>query len=83
MLFSQHTRLVHVDSPLGPEVLQLQRLEGREELGRLFSHELELVSSNPALPLDALLGKPMSLALELPGGSRRQPAALPRHRRAL
>ncbi|HCF7565895.1 TPA: hypothetical protein NIK29_005925, partial [Pseudomonas aeruginosa] len=54
MLFSQHTRLVHVDSPLGPEVLQLQRLEGREELGRLFSHELELVSSNPALPLDAL-----------------------------
>ncbi|HCF7401481.1 TPA: hypothetical protein NIK01_005643, partial [Pseudomonas aeruginosa] len=66
MLFSQHTRLVHVDSPLGPEVLQLQRLEGREELGRLFSHELELVSSNPALPLDALLGKPMSLALELP-----------------
>ncbi|MGX9109179.1 hypothetical protein ACWWD0_01605, partial [Pseudomonas aeruginosa] len=25
MLFSQHTRLVHVDSPLGPEVLQLQR----------------------------------------------------------
>ncbi len=71
MLFSQHTRLVHVDSPLGPEVLQLQRLEGREELGRLFSHELELVSSNPALPLDALLGKPMSLALELPGGSRR------------
>lgn len=44
MLFSQHTRLVHVDSPLGPEVLQLQRLEGREELGRLFSHELELVS---------------------------------------
>ncbi|WP_423812871.1 hypothetical protein, partial [Pseudomonas aeruginosa] len=32
MLFSQHTRLVHVDSPLGPEVLQLQRLEGREEL---------------------------------------------------
>ncbi|MGV8584451.1 contractile injection system protein, VgrG/Pvc8 family, partial [Pseudomonas aeruginosa] len=70
-MFSQHTRLVHVDSPLGPEVLQLQRLEGREELGRLFSHELELVSSNPALPLYALLGKPMSLALELTVGSRR------------
>ncbi|WP_171451294.1 hypothetical protein, partial [Pseudomonas aeruginosa] len=58
MALAQQTRLVRVDSPLGAEVLQLQRMEGREELGRLFSHELELVSSNPALPLDALLGKP-------------------------
>ena len=46
-------------------------MEGREELGRLFAYELHLVSENPNLPLEQLLGKPMSLSLELPGGSRR------------
>ncbi|WP_394540505.1 type VI secretion system spike protein VgrG1a [Pseudomonas aeruginosa] len=67
----QLTRLVQVDCPLGPDVLLLQRMEGREELGRLFAYELHLVSENPNLPLEQLLGKPMSLSLELPGGSRR------------
>ncbi len=33
MALAQQTRLVRVDSPLGAEVLQLQRMEGREELG--------------------------------------------------
>ncbi|WP_134503097.1 contractile injection system protein, VgrG/Pvc8 family, partial [Pseudomonas aeruginosa] len=67
----QLTRLVQVGCPLGPDVLLLQRMEGREELGRLFAYELHLVSENPNLPLEQLLGKPMSLSLELPGGSRR------------
>ncbi|MFO6011366.1 hypothetical protein, partial [Pseudomonas aeruginosa] len=55
----QLTRLVQVDCPLGPDVLLLQRMEGREELGRLFAYELHLVSENPNLPLEQLLGKPM------------------------
>ncbi|WP_256970019.1 type VI secretion system Vgr family protein [Pseudomonas aeruginosa] len=71
MALAQQTRLVRVDSPLGAEVLQLQRMEGREELGRPFAYELELISENPDLPLDGLLGKPASLALELHDGSRR------------
>lgn len=43
----QLTRLVQVDCPLGPDVLLLQRMEGREELGRLFAYELHLVSEIP------------------------------------
>ena len=39
--------------------------------GRPFAYELELISENPDLPLDGLLGKPASLALELHDGSRR------------
>ena len=39
MALAQQTRLVRVDSPLGAEVLQLQRMEGREELGRPFAYE--------------------------------------------
>ena len=50
MALAQQTRLVRVDSPLGAEVLQLQRMEGREELGRPFAYELELISETPDLP---------------------------------
>jgi len=71
MEITQRTRLVRIDSPLGEDVLALQTLEGEEELGRPFLYELQLVSENPALNFDRLLGKPLSLALELPGGGTR------------
>ncbi|MFC5699307.1 type VI secretion system Vgr family protein [Pseudomonas sp. GCM10022186] len=71
MAITQNTRLVQVSSPLGENVLVLQSLDGSEELGRIFQYELELVSEDPAVKFDQLLGKPMSLALELHDGSRR------------
>ncbi len=72
MLFSQHTRLVHVDSPAGTRGPATATAGGSRRAGPA----VPATSSNwsraiPPLPLDALLGKPMSLALELPGGSRR------------
>src|SRR5690606_35464987 len=42
-----------------------------EELGRPFEFELSLVSEQIALPLDALLGKPMGLSLQLHDGGER------------
>ena len=64
--------------PLGPITLQtsdkgvkvLARLEmksmsGREELGRPFEYDLELVSSDANLDLGELLGKPMTVRLEI------------------
>ncbi|HMI86626.1 MAG TPA: type VI secretion system tip protein VgrG [Polyangiaceae bacterium] len=64
--------------PLGPITLQtsdksvkaLARLEmksmsGREELGRPFEYELELLSTDTNLDLAELLGKPMTVRLEL------------------
>ncbi|MEN0107039.1 MAG: type VI secretion system tip protein VgrG, partial [Pseudomonas sp.] len=72
MALTQSTRLARVDSPLGADVLLLQRMDGVEELGRLFAYDLQLVSENSSVKLDALLGKPMSVALELHDGSFRQ-----------
>jgi type VI secretion system secreted protein VgrG len=64
--------------PLGPITLQtsdksvkaLSKLEmksmlGREELGRPFEYELELVSSDTSLDLGELLAKPMTVRLEI------------------
>ncbi|MNQ32988.1 Ice nucleation protein [compost metagenome] len=71
MAITQNTRLVQVSSPLGENVLVLQSLDGSEELGRIFQYELELISENPSVAFDQLLGKPMSLALELHDGGKR------------
>ncbi|MGC8115146.1 type VI secretion system tip protein VgrG [Metapseudomonas otitidis] len=63
--------MAKVSSPLGGDVLLLDRLDGHDELGRLFDYELELVSEDHNLQLDALLGKPMGVSVELSDGSQR------------
>ena len=65
------TRLAGVSSSLGKDVLLLYRLQASEELGRLFVFELELLSTDAEIKLDDVLGKPMSVALELPSGETR------------
>lgn len=71
MLFNQASRLAKVTSPLGPEVLLLKDMGGGEELGRLFNYELQLHSLDNAIDLNQLLGKPMSLSLQLDGSGER------------
>ncbi|MCO8164714.1 type VI secretion system tip protein VgrG [Pseudomonas sp. 21LCFQ010] len=71
MSFQQLTRMTQVTSPLGPDVLLLKDMSGGDELGRLFNYELQLTSKDGALDLNQLLGKPMSLSLQLGGGGQR------------
>nr|WP_236209675.1 type VI secretion system tip protein VgrG [Pseudomonas tohonis] len=71
MAISQRARMAKVSSPLGGDALLLDRLDGHEELGRLFDYELNLISEDHSIQLDALLGKPMGVSLELPDGSQR------------
>ncbi|CAN7156372.1 MULTISPECIES: type VI secretion system Vgr family protein [unclassified Pseudomonas] len=71
MLFKQLSRLAKITSPLGPDVLLLKDMGGGEELGRLFSYELQLHSLDNAIDLNQLLGKPMCLSLQLDGGGER------------
>ncbi|MGH8419848.1 MAG: type VI secretion system Vgr family protein [Pseudomonas sp.] len=71
MLFTQLTRLAQVTCPLGPDVLLLKNMSGGDELGRLFNYELELTSSDDAIDLNLLLGKPMSVSVQLSGGESR------------
>lgn len=71
MVFTQLTRLAQVSSPLGPNVLLLKSLAGTDELGRLFTYELQLTSHDDAIDLNQLLGKPMSVSVQLDGGGSR------------
>ncbi len=71
MLFNQASRLAKITSPLGPDVLLLNEMGGDEELGRLFSYELQLNSLDANIDLNQLLGKPMSVSLQLADGGAR------------
>lgn len=71
MLFNQASRLAKITSPLGPDVLLLNEMGGDEELGRLFSYELQLNSLDANIDLNQLLGKPMSVSLQLADGGER------------
>jgi type VI secretion system secreted protein VgrG len=59
-------RKTFVDSPLGKDQLLLRRLQGREALAEPFVLDLELLSLKAVEP-ERLLGKTMSVQLELPG----------------
>jgi type VI secretion system secreted protein VgrG len=71
MALTQATRTAQVTSPLGRDVLVLQRMTGFEEISRPFEYELELLSENQELSLPALLGQPVTVALELSSGRHR------------
>ena len=71
MLFNQASRLAKITSPLGPDVLLLNEMGGGEELGRLFNYELQLTSLDANIDLNQLLGKPMSVSVQLADGGER------------
>jgi type VI secretion system secreted protein VgrG len=62
---------VHVSTPLGDGVLLLQAMEAREELGRLFRLELELLSEKPSIDFDQVIGQPLTVSLAVQDGRTR------------
>jgi type VI secretion system secreted protein VgrG len=69
---TQGERVLTVTTPLGPNVFTLADLSGREEISRLFSFRLDLLSENGNdAPLDRLVGQPATVELALPGGGSR------------
>ncbi len=63
---AQKHRLVSVESPLGEDVLVFGRMTASEELGRLFQFEMELFSERTDIKLAEVLGKSMTVRMELP-----------------
>jgi type VI secretion system secreted protein VgrG len=58
------TRTATVSTTLGDDVLLFYAMTAREELGRPFLYEVDLLSEDMTLDLSALLGQPMSIGLE-------------------
>lgn len=61
----QQGRLLTIETPLGKDALFVQSFTGSETLSRVFTFQLELFSEQPTIPLNAIVGKPATIALEL------------------
>ena len=62
----QTARPVEIITPLGDDVLLFHRMTATEELGRLFQFELDLLSMDPNIKFEDLLGQNVTIRLELP-----------------
>src|SRR4051812_37863841 len=70
--YSQAGRLLSVSSPLGADVLLLERFAGTEAISEPFDYQLSVLSLMTVdWTFDQLLAQPVTVALELPDGSHR------------
>ena len=67
---TQKYRMIAVNTPLGGDVLVFGRMTATEQLGRLFEFDLELFSERNDIGPNDVLGKNMTVRLELPHGIR-------------
>src|ERR1051326_8366700 len=69
--YSQEGRIISVQTPLGDNVLLLQRLAGIEAISRLFTFHLDLLSENPAISFNDVVGRHAAVTIRLASGNRR------------
>ncbi|MHB1561135.1 MAG: type VI secretion system Vgr family protein [Isosphaeraceae bacterium] len=71
--YSQANRSISVKTPLGTDVLLLQRVSGVEAVSRLFRFELEMLAESTAtVKFDEILGKSVTTTLVSPAdGTKR------------
>ena len=60
-----------VQSSLGPDALLLAELSGTESLSKLFSFELSLLSEARDLPFADIVGKDLTIAIDVEGTQKR------------
>ena len=71
MAVTQQEREVAVKTPLGEDKLLLRSMVGTEVLGRPFEYNLELLSEDPDIKLEDLLGQGVTVRLDLPDDQQR------------
>ena len=67
----QTRRAIDLATPLGTDVLLFRSMTVIEELGRPFELRLHALSSDDGITLEDLLGKNVTVRLELPDGASR------------
>jgi len=63
-------RPIRITTPLGDDALLFDRMDGTEELGRLFRYEIELLARED-VTFEDLLGQAVTVTMELPEGGER------------
>ena len=66
MALTQANRAVAILTPLGEDVLVFRRMTVTESLGRLFQMEIDLLSEDPDIKFDEMLGQNVTIRLDLP-----------------
>ncbi|MCA9287448.1 MAG: type VI secretion system tip protein VgrG [Phycisphaerales bacterium] len=61
--YTQAQRTLSIATPLGEDELLVRAVSGHEALGRPFSYDLDLVSENHAIDLNAMLGANITLRI--------------------
>jgi type VI secretion system secreted protein VgrG len=69
-IYTQEQRLLELDTPLGKDVLLLERFEGVEALGTLYEFKASCFSDNLFIDLKSLIGKQVDVSLKQADGSR-------------
>jgi len=65
MALTQENRLIAIDTPLGPDVLLLRGFTGHESISRLFSFELDLLSTDPEIKFEDIIGQKVTIRVRL------------------
>ena len=68
---TQKNRELAVETPLGEDALLLVRMSGTEELGRVYEYNLELASENHQIKAEDIVGKNVTIRLDLGAGRTR------------
>jgi type VI secretion system secreted protein VgrG len=66
---TQTERLITLNTGLGPNKLAVRSLSGHEEISRLFSFQLDLLSEDGNIDAKQIVGKPVALSILLADGS--------------
>src|SRR5579864_8617657 len=69
--YSQETRIIAVQTPLGDDVLLLQKLTGAEGISRLFTFQLDLLSENSAIAFNDIVGQRVTITIHLANDQNR------------
>jgi type VI secretion system secreted protein VgrG len=69
--YTQDNRLLRIETPLGKDVLLLEKFNGHESVSDLFEFNLVMYSTNHNLKLDSLIGKKSTLVVTQPDKSER------------
>ncbi|HEY6345527.1 MAG TPA: type VI secretion system tip protein TssI/VgrG [Bryobacteraceae bacterium] len=68
--FTQAARALRIDTPLGPDALLLRSVSGQEAVSQLFRFQLELLSEDDAIDFNGIVGKNVTLHLQIVDSER-------------
>ncbi len=71
MAFSQENSILAVTTPFGADKLLLASFFGEERISSLFRFDLEMVSAEKALDFTQIVGKGVTVKIQLSGGKFR------------